>query len=211
MAALGTGIGAGQADTYVIEQAGDCTELTPLSSGDQSVEAFYGYTTDATTSAVPYSANTPVGIEYVNDDASSLFLYQGPEELALVLLHDGANGTGGGAATLEFVGLPESGEWVVKDDPENESVEQWNRTTPDGRAVDWGWRGAYTDGGAFAGGLNDEFEIRIDPAFNEDAEIAPVTPGNVTTWRAFSQEDGSIQAVELDLDEPVTVRTGTCS
>lgn len=206
---MGSAVGAGQADTYVVEQGTTCAELTPLSHENMTAEEFYGYTTNESGPAHRYSANTPLGIETRNNDTSSLFLYRGPENLSLVVLHDGPNESGGGAATLNFTGLPGDGAWLVKDDPTNESVEQWNRTGPTEWSVDWGWRAAHTDGGAF-GGLGDEFEVTVDPAFNEGAGVDPVTPGNVTAWRALSDRDGSLDVYALDMDEPVTVRTGSC-
>ena len=212
--ALGAGVTASQqeADSYVVEQGGRCTALTPLSPGDQSVQAFYGYSVEGSSTTVAYSANTPLDIEETNDDASTLFLYRGPDQLALVVVHDAVNGSGGGAATYEFSGLPEGGEWVVRDDPANESVEVWDRTTDGGTAVDWGWRGAYTDGGAFAWDPGESVEIEISAAFGEDAALDPITPGNITRWRALSGGDGTTyESVELDVDEPVTVRSGTCS
>jgi hypothetical protein len=200
-----------QADAYVIEQGDECTEIEPLSEGEQSVEEFYGYTTDPFPPDVMFSANTPTDIEETNNDTSSMFLYQGPDELALVFIHGGIYEDSGGAATMEFEGLPDDGEWVVRDDPSNQSVEVWNRTTDRGLAVDWGWRDAFTDGGAFAGGLDADFEVTIYPSFNEDAAVDPVTDGDVTTWRALSATDESYESVDLSLEDPVTVRTGTCA
>lgn len=208
--AFGIGVATSQSDGYAIEQAGNCYEVTPISTEGQSVEEFYGYAEDSDGEVARYSANTPIGLEQVNDGTSSLFLYEGPDGLSLVVLHGGVNATGGGAATMEFVGLPEEGEWVVQDDPSNRSVEVWNRTTTEGQAVDWGWRDRWTDGGAFQGGLDDEFTIRINASFNEDAAVDPVTPGNVTQWRAISMENGELQAITLDMNRSVTVRSGGC-
>lgn len=208
LTALAGGSVVGQGQTYVLEQDGSCTELRPVSYQDQTVEEFYGYT-GTNNSTMKFSANTPVDLEERNDDYSTLFLYEGSGGLSLVVMHDGVNGSGGGAASMEFVGLPEDGTWAVRDDPPNESVEVWNRTTDDGVAVDWGWRGAYTDGGAFQG-LGDDFEIQITPSFNDGAEIDPVTPGNVTGWRALSAGGDGVRAVNLSMDAPVTLRAGSC-
>jgi hypothetical protein len=208
--ALGAGVAASQSNGYAVEQGEDCFELGPVTSESQSVEEFYGYTASSDGERVQYSANTPIGLEQVNDGTSSLFLYEGPDGLSLVVLHGGVNDSGGGAATMEFVGLPETGEWVVQDDPTNLSIEVWNRTTSEGQAVDWGWRDQWTDGGAFQGGLGDEFSIEITASFNEDAELDPVTPGNVTQWRALTAENGSLQEISLDMNRSVTVRTGGC-
>lgn len=208
--ALGTGVAASQTNEYAIEQGENCYELTPVTNESQSIEAFYGYTGSSDGEQAIYSANTPIGLEDVNNGTSSLFLYEGSDGLSLVVLHGGVNDTGGGAATMEFVGLPETGEWVVQDDPANLSIEVWNRNTSEGKAVDWGWRDLWTDGGAFRGGLDDEFSIEISASFNEDAELEPVSPGNVTQWRAITVENNSLQAVTLDMNRSVTIRTGGC-
>lgn len=212
VAALGGGTAAHtqQSATYAIEQGNECTEIEPISNGSMTVEEFYGYPENPSEEpGVGYSANMPLGIEEQGDEVSSLFLYQGPRALSLVVVHGGIEGDRGGAATFVFSGLPEDGEWAVQDDPEDDSVERWNETSA-GWTVDWGWWGAYTDGGAFEG-LGEDFEVTIDPAFNEGAHLEPLEPGEVTTWRALSATDGSYESVDLDLDEPVTVRAGSCS
>lgn len=208
--ALGAGVAASQSNDYAVEQGQNCFELTPETNETQSVEDFYGYTTSSDGEAVNYSANTPIGLENMNNETSTLFLYEGSDGLSLVVLHGGVNDTGGGAATMEFVGLPEEGEWVVKDDPTNLSVEVWDRITLQGQAVDWGWRDQWTDGGAFQGGLDGQFSIEINASFGEDAAVSPVTPGNVTQWRAITVENDSLQTISLDTNRSVTVRTGGC-
>jgi len=111
---------------------------------------------------------------------------------------------------MEFVGLPDEGEWVVRDDPTNLSVEVWNRTTAEGEAVDWAWRDRWTDGRAFQGGLDDEFSIEIEASFNDDAELDPLGSGNVSQWRAVTVDGDTLQTIELDPDQLVTVRSGRC-
>ena len=209
--ALGAGIAASQEDGYVIEQDEECTEITALSYEDQTVEEFYGYTL-VYSPDVPWSANTPIDLEKDNDETSTLFVYEGPEGPSLVFIHGEVDGEAGGAATFYFDGLPEEGEWVVQDDPPEDSTDQWDRPVAGyDDVVDWTWRDKYTDGGAFHGGLEEEFEIEIRAVFNEDAELEPLVEGNVTEWRVLTVEDGTIEAIELDMDEPVIVRNGTCS
>lgn len=209
--ALGAGVVASQQADYAIEQGGQCYEIAPVTSANQTVEEFYGYTASSSGEGVQYSANMPIDLEKRNNGTSSLFLFEGTDGLSLVVLHGAVNDTnGGGAATLEFVGLPDDGEWVVKDDPSNLSVEDWNRDLPQGQAVDWGWRDRWTDGGAFQGGLDTEFSIEISAAFNENAALEPLAPGNVTQWRAISARDGSLQSIDLDMNDSATVRTGGC-
>lgn len=209
--ALGAGFAASQPDGYAIEQGEDCYELAPVTHENQTVEEFYGYTNSSDGEGVPFSANTPNGLQGMNNGTSSVFLYQGPDGLSLVVLHGAINDTNGGsAATMEFVGLPKEGEWVVKDDPANLSVESWNRNATEGQAVDWGWRDRWTDGGAFQGGLNDEFSIQINASFNKNAETDQLGPGNVTQWRAITAENDSLESIELDMNQSVTIRTGGC-
>lgn len=196
--------------TYAVEQDGDCTEIVPLSDRDRTVEEFYNYTASYDGVRVPFSANTPFGLERANDEASSLFLFEGADGLSLVLIHGEIDGRAGGAASFEFDGLPAEGDWVVRDDPEEESLEHWNRTAENEWSIDWSWRDNYTDGGAFHGGLGDNFEVVIDAAFGADAELPPLTDGVVEDWQALSMEGGSIEAHELDLDQSVTLRSGSC-
>ncbi len=212
VAALSGGVAASQqaGESYVIEQGDACTEIDPLSYENQSVVEFYGYTANASDEGVVYSANTPLGLEDVNDRTSSLFLYEGPDGLSLVVLHGAPDGSAGGAASFQFDGLPEDGQWVVKDDPESESVEQWNRTENGAQTVHWAWQSRYTDGGAFHGGLGGEFEVRIDAAFGEDARLDPLSQGNASEWRALSANGDTLESISLDANQPLTVRSGTC-
>lgn len=210
--ALGSGLAASQqdaqTDSYALEQGEQCAAIDPVSHQDQSVVEFYGYTDNASEPGVTYSANTPIGLELVNDGQSSVFLYEGPEGLSLVVLNDAHNGSGG-AASYRIAGLPSEGEWVVQDDPEAASVEQWNQS--DGvHSVHWGWQARYTDGGAFHGGLDDEFSIEIAAAFDEDARLDPLSEGNDTEWRALSADGEALESIDLDPDESVTIRSGTC-
>jgi hypothetical protein len=208
--ALGSGIGASQqADGYVVEQGERCVEVTPLSYQGQSVEAFYGYSLNGTGGDMALSANTPVGLEDINDQQSSLFLYEGPEGVSLVFLHGGVNGSSDGAISFDITGLT-NGSWVVQDDPTNRSVERWNDTRA-GYDVDWGYQAGFTDGGAFRGGLDGQFEIGITPAFNDAAARSSALQSNITSWRALSLAGGSLQSVELNMSQPVTIRTGTCA
>lgn len=200
----GTAVGQ-QSESYVVEQGERCTEIAPLSVENQTVSEFYGHTLNGSDETLPYSANTPIDIEESNDATSTFFLYDGPEGLSLVVIHGATNATSGGAASLDFQGLDGNGTWVVKDDPRNESLERWNETS-----VDWSWRDAYTDGGALRGAFDGQFEIAIDPAFNGQAALEPLTPGNVTEWRALSAEDTSLTPVELDMNQSVTVSSGSC-
>lgn len=219
--AIGAGVGvvgsAGgtQEAEYAVEQDDACQSIRPLSYQDFSVQEFYGYTLDAE-EGTPWSANLPVNL--AKSDVSQLFLYEGPEGLSLVVLHDARERVAidsGGAASFTFRGLPtdvaesEDSGWVVKDDPSNRSREVWDDRTDDEWTVHWSWKSNYTDGGTFRG-LDSEFEIEIDPAWGEDAELEPFEPGGIESWEAVSGDPEDPDRYDLDMDSPVTVRTGSC-
>lgn len=201
-----------QGGGFVVEQGGTCETIEPLAYEDLPIEEFYGYTTDPD-EGIPWSGNFPV--ELVVSDASQLFLYEGPDGLSLVVLHDahedGSEGTGG-AASMSFRGLPEDGEWVVKDDPTDESAELWEDPEESGddvRRVHWAWHANYTDGGAYRD-LGGEFRVDIDAAFDGDAQLEPLSPGETTAWYAVTGDPADPERIELEMDQPVTIRSGTC-
>jgi hypothetical protein len=201
--------GGTQGTGYTVTQDDACQPIEPVSYRDASVEEFYGYTIDGDEGR-PWSANTPVDL--AESDVSKLFLYEGPDGLSLVVLHDtpehGDEETGG-AATFTFRGLPEPGEWVVKDDPADASAEIWDDRSGDGWSVHWAWKGDYTDGGAFRG-LGDGFSVEIEPAWGRDAEIDPLEPGTIDSWVVVSGDPEDPDRFELDLEQSVTIESGSC-
>jgi len=72
--------------------------------------------------------------------------------MSLVFLHGSTdNASDGGAATFTIAGLPDDGNWTVKDDDyEGEhNYDAWREA--DGvHRVDWTWGESKTDGGAYA-------------------------------------------------------------
>ena len=199
---------AAQQAVGVIEQGDSCTPLVPLSNGGQSVSDFYGYTTDENADVEPYEPNTPGNIG--RPDTSYVFLYRGSDGLSLVLIHGGGFKKQGGAATFEITGLPGGGEWTVQDDNYDDDPDVWNVGSGTS-TIHWSWNEFHADGGAFTG-LGGDFEITIDPAFNGAAELDPQTPGEITNWRAVTIDaEGRRQAVDLALDQPVTIRSGSCN
>ena len=194
---LGGTAAAHEGATFAIEQGDTCVEVSALSNGE-TVEDFYGYT--------PVHSHTSTDIE--RSDVSNLFLYEGPDGArSLVALHDLAtdghthgSDTGGGAVSFDISGLS-SGSWVVRDDSEFSTTD----TSPD-----WAWAGSQTDGGAWRGGLGCDFEVTIDPAFNEAAEKDPLTPGSIDEWHFLSRDASDPDRIDLDLSEPVTIRCGGC-
>ncbi len=198
---------AAQQASYVVEQGGQCTPITPL-SGEEGVEEFYDYRSHNThESNYAYSSHGTTDLQ--RNDTSSIFLYEGPDGMSLVIVHDPLGGaTDGGAAEFEIVGLPAHGEWTVEDDDYSENAaDEW---THGGvwSEIAWLWRDDRTDGGAFSG-LGSEFAVTIDPAFN--AQQSAFEPqGNVTGLDVLSGSAGQDRVAMRSLDEPLVIRSGTC-
>lgn len=202
MAAVGVPATAGasghQQRSFVVEQEDRRFCVTALSTGE-TVDEFYNYIS-------PHS-HTTTDVE--RSDVSNLFLFEGPNGTSLVTIHDKANDghthgsdTGGGAVTFDMTGLPTgSGQWVVRDDGEISATD----TTPD-----WSWATQHTDGGAWRGGLDGDFTITIDPAFNDAAERDPLNPGTIDEWDVLSGDADDPDRTSLDLEAPVTIRSGIC-
>lgn len=177
--------------TFAVEQGDNCFDVTPLSTGEL-VETFYDYR----------QLRSHTGLEV--SDVSNLFLFQGPRELSLVVIHDKPEDGSGGAASLDFTGLPTgSGQWVVQDDDGDFSSN--TDSSPD-----WFWVRNPNDGGAWRGGLDGSFTVTIDPAFNEDAEEWR-RRGRIDEWHFLSGDATNPERTNLDLETPVTIRTGTCA
>ncbi|MFW6017600.1 MAG: hypothetical protein ACOCPX_02130 [Halapricum sp.] len=214
--AAGTVVGAGRvggaAGTFVLEQDGTCFPITPL-TGSEPVEDMYDWRKHETY----YSSAGTTDLQ--RGDTSVLFLYQDPqEEYYLVVVHDrydpDQDGTGsrhdGGSATFRFSGL-ESGSWVVTDDlyssPEN--YDRW-ALDQDPQQIDWTWADSRTDGGVY-GPLGESFEVTIDPAFNEAAELfEQYYEGRITDWQVLSGDRSDPDRTSIAMDEPIRIRAGRC-
>jgi len=209
------GIGAGLATAgttaaanrqYVLEQAGNCQPITPL-TGDVPVGELYDW---GTGDQLFSSAGTT---DLQEPETSLLFLYRGPDGLSLVIVHDKReDGTPGGSATMTFTGIPVDAEWVVQDDKYDGSSNYDRWEVGDTTAtVDWTWDEGRTDGGALRGLAVDDLELRIEPAFGEDAALyGQYYDGEITDWVALSGTLDDPDRRALALDEPVTIRTGSC-
>lgn len=210
------------ADSYVVEQGEFCHPIEPLST-DGTVESFYDYRNHETHSEDVDRMYSSYGTQHLQeDDTSLLFLHEGTDGMSLVMVHDRVDGeTEGGAATFEFVGLPSEAEWVVQDDLYDGETNMAEWDSGDGwAAASWIWAEARTDGGAIQGGLNDEFAVTIQPAFNEDAEHYDNEDlydpefhgdGEIEDWEVLSGDaDDPDRTAFPSLEEPVTIRTGTC-
>ncbi|WP_158057709.1 hypothetical protein [Halorussus halophilus] len=197
------------ASNYVVEQGDRCVPLAAL-SGDEPVSEFYDYRTPfSDPSGSAYSSYGTTDLQ--RPETSLLFLYDGPEGLSLVVLHDKLNdGTSGGSVTFEFENLT-GGEWVVGDDiydaPSN--YDQFTETDS-GWQVDWTWTSGRSDGGVYSP-LGEAFEVTIRPAFNEAAELyGDHYEGEITDWRVLSGDRSDPERVSLAMDEPITIRAGAC-
>ncbi|MDQ2052597.1 PGF-CTERM sorting domain-containing protein [Natronolimnohabitans sp. A-GB9] len=208
------------ADSYVVEQGDVCQEIEPLSTSE-TVESFYDYRNHDTEPEGLYSSYGTTHLQ--EDETSILFLHEGTDGMSLVMVHDQLEGdSDGGYVTFDIVGLPGESEWVVENDnySAETNIDEFHRG--DGWAeASWIWRGARTGGGAIQGGLNDEFGVTIQPAFNEDARITHENhdhpdsdfydEGELEDWEVLSGDADDPDRTTLpSLEEPVTIRTGTC-
>lgn len=209
-------------DSYVVEQGDSCHPIEPLSTNG-TVESFYDYRNHETHPEDVDRMYSSYGTEHLQeDDTSILFLHEGTDGLSLVMVHDQVDGdTEGGAVTFDIAGLPSEAEWVVQDDLYDGETNMATWDSGDGWAsASWIWSEARTDGGAIQGGLNDEFAVTIQPAFNEEAEhydnedlYDPEFHGDgvIEDWEVLSGNADDPDRTELpSLEEPVTIRTGTC-
>lgn len=209
---------------YVLIQDGACTPVRAL-RGDEPVESVYGYhlpeiyvsEENGATPGEPQYASTGT-TELQRPQTSIAFLYRGPEGLSLVVVHGDLEARDGGSVTFRLSGLPRSGRWLVKDDryrhPDTGEIvpgnkDRWDVEGTEHR-VDWTWGAAGTDGGAF-GSLGDDFEVTIDPAFNEAAALhGEHYQGTVTDWAFVTATPDGHEHVPLQMDEPLLIRPGDC-
>lgn len=82
------------------------------------------------------------------------------------------------------------GSWVIRDDDHDHDT--YGTTS-----VYWKWNGNNTDGGAFRGGLDDGFEVTVDPTFTE----------GISEWQFLSGDASDPDRITLDVNSPVTVRS----
>ena len=163
---------------------GDNTWIVNPLSNNQTCEEFFNFD--------DWESHT--GLE--QSDTSLIFLWDGPDGLSLVIIHDTWEDDGsGGAVRFEFIGLPGEGSWVVQNDPDNFD----SATDTD---VQWSWSADHNDGGVFRGGLDGTFEITIVPGFNVGI---PLDPGEITTWKLVSGDLSSPTQYVLDMSENLTI------
>lgn len=194
-------------DSFSVRQAGECYNVNAIGNGTETVESFYGYT-----GTESYSSGGT--IQYQENQTSNLFVYNGSEGYSLVFVHDKAgNSPYGSTISFSISGLPESGSWAVKDDPES-----WDDNyVRDGSEseIDWKWKDDRTDGAAFRGLRTEEnVSVSIAPRFNERADLWNDWPwsgdnkNKSQSWRFL--DEGGETVTQLDLDENVSVTAGPC-
>jgi len=183
--------------SYRIVQGDQEVAVEPI-EGNVPVEEFYDYRYPYQSRDNPSwgrSFSSEGTSQYQQDDTSILMLYEGPNGVSLVAIHDKyyenpENGTQGSSVSWQLTGLPDDGEWAVIDDDydwRNESVEKddIHRLAADHRAgaagndgeppegvdaqLSWVWTTGRSDGMAYRGLGGDDVSITIDPAFNEDS------------------------------------------
>jgi len=210
------------ADSYVVEQGEFCEPIEPMSSGG-SVESFYEYRSHDTHPPSVERQYSSYGTTHLQrNDTSLLFLHDGPDGISLVMVHGRLGGeTDGGTVTFELVGVPPESDWAVQDDNYSSDTNMDEFERGGGWAnASWVWQDARTDGGAIRGGLDREFAVTVRPAFNNasrfstggdlyDPDFDP--DGEISDWEILSESTDDPDRLSLpSLDEPVTIRTGTC-
>lgn len=214
-------------ETEFTATQGDTTvELEPI-EGDETAKEFYDfrlpdrYDNEASrnaTNGASFPGNGPyygsAGTEDLQTgDTSLMFLYEGPEGLSFVVVHEGDGSDDGGSATFEITDLNGNGEWVVKDDYYLDSdgtiassnYDRWN-TSSNPQTIDWTWGGGGSDGGVFQP-LSENFTFTISPAFNEEAGLYDDNfyDGEVDEWQVLSGDRNNPDRTTLDMEEEVTV------
>lgn len=154
---------------------------------------------------------------------SIAFLYDGPEGLSLVVVHDKDtnHSTTGGAVSWTIRGVPEDASWVVKDDlyivpdtgePYNSNYDEFQRDG-DAYEVDWTWDAGGTDGGALRT-AGEDLSLTIEPSFNESARFwnEHYATGAIADWEFLSFPDGREDPVRyaLSREGSVEVRMEPC-
>jgi len=211
---------------YSVVQGGQCFSVAPL-SGDQSARELYDLriperyegdngATDPGTGPYYESYGTR---DLQQENVSIAFLYDGPNGLSLVVVHDQPRSEAGGSVSLTFRNVPGGSDWVVKDDlyvdPETGEEENFDTWDVDGRTqtVDWTWGNAHNDGGVLRLGI-DDFAVTVEPSFNDAAALwgEHYAEDPITDWQFLSFPEGreNPERTSLDLDAPMTVSAGSC-
>lgn len=215
-----------QGTQYSVVQGEQCFSVAPL-SGEESARELYDLriperyegdngATDPGTGPYYESYGTR---DLQQTNVSFAFLYDGPNGLSLVVVHDRPESEAGGAVSFTVQNVPAGSDWVVKDDlyvdPETGEEENFDVWDVDGatHTVDWTWGSAHNDGGVLRLGA-EEFAVTVEPSFNDAAALwgDHYAEDPITDWQFLSFPDGreNPERTSLDLDAPVTVGSGPC-
>ncbi len=199
-------------ERYVVEQGDETHTVGAIVDNETTAEDFYDYRAP-NTDPHAYTYSSHGTMEYQQDDASILLLYDGPEGASLVVVHDRyredqSEGTRGGAASFEVSGLPTDGAWVVEDDDYDGQTDMFIHDGSESE-LHWVWSTGRTDGAVFTG-IEADSEITIDPRFNEYAELErrfATEDGVISDWQLIDATDDGFDRVSLSsLEEPLTIR-----
>jgi PGF-CTERM protein len=204
-------VAAQEDTTFIVEQGGQCIQITPLGDGTQTAEDYYNY--EILNDTANYSSLGTTEIQ--ENQVSQLFVYRGSDGLSLVFLHDAIDEPYGFAATADLSGLPSDGEWVVEDDNYTGSDDVFEYTET-GAHLEWGSNGERTDGAVFSGLESPNYStITVDIQFNEESNKYPYpewdgapAQNEIDRWVVRS---GTGETTELDMSEPIQLSPGTCS
>lgn len=194
-------------ETLVVSQGDDCYEAAPLGNGTETVESFYDYGADSTSSE---------GTTHLQENqVSNLFAYHGSEGYSLVFLHDEyGDAPHAGTVSMNVTGLPADGTWAVEDDSLEDRNDEFDHSGTRSE-IDWLWAPNRTDGAVFRG-LTTEANatVTVDPAFNEraaewgDWEWSGDEDNQIESWRLLGENGTAVTT--LAMTENVTVSTGEC-
>ncbi|WP_135851127.1 PKD domain-containing protein [Halorussus salinus] len=200
----------GDATTFHVTQGGNCYEVSPLTSSEETVEEFYDYRAGPDTKYGSYGE----GSQAVQDNqVSHLFVYEGEQGLSLVMLHDDLNESEGGAISFDLSGLPSDREWVIEDDSYENRDDNFDHSGTSS-SIDWMWSPGRTDG-AVVRGLGGSFDaITIDSAFGENSWAYQERQNqwqyatDDVDWKLRSG-DGS--EYDLTKGQSLTIEKGSCA
>jgi len=183
--------------TYRIVQGDQDFEVRPI-QGAVPAEEFYDYRDPYQSRENPSwgrSFSSRGTADYQQDSTSILMLYEGPDGVSLIAVHDKYHedlddATAGSSVSFQLTGLPDDGEWAMIDDDygwridgeEKGDVAQLGADHRAGAAgndgeppagvdarLSWAWKTGRTDGMAYRGLASEDLSLTIDPAFNEDS------------------------------------------
>ncbi|WP_266081301.1 hypothetical protein [Haladaptatus caseinilyticus] len=224
--ALISGMASGSAQQpgtrYSLIQDGKCIPIEPLQYDGLPVDSFYDYRTpDTDPSTYLYASFGTESLQRKN--SSILFLYKGANGLSLVIVHDKVNSGGSaGAVTFRMSNLPFDSKWVVKDDNYDAQTNydsfdlskhrNWDGKKTASSVVHWTWQTDRSDGGILRG-LSNGFKLKINPAFNEKANLWNEEPTNyekLTTWEVLSGNPNNPTRTKLKMNKPITIQSEPC-